>query len=370
MPAEKNLAIDILLAEQSPAYRPNHGTAQACPLASVHALVQTVQMNFEKTLLPKISVHVITYNSAQTIEPCLQSLLEQREADFETVIVDNGSTDDTVRRVEAMRIPVNVNKKNCGYSKAHNQALSLTNSDYVLTLNPDVWLAPDYLHYMMQALDAQPQVGSASGCLLRVEQLGQAPFAIDSTGLFMRRNRRQGLRNEGGPVETRPTQSHAIFGPDGAAAFYRRTMLDDIRIMDEVFDPDFFMHKEDIDVCWRAQLRGWSSVYVPDAVAHHVRSFRPGHQNRRIINREMRFYATRNRYLLMLKNEISSHFWRCLPSIVSYDLGILGYLLLKERETFPALTAALALSKRMLLKRRIIQTSRRVSWQDIQHWFE
>jgi GT2 family glycosyltransferase len=140
--------------------------------------------------------------------------------------------------------------------------------------------------------------------------------------------------------------------------------------MDEVFDTDFYIHKEDVDVCWRAQLRGWGSLYVPAAIAHHVRSFRPGPQNRHSICKQMRFYATRNRYLLMLKNEISAHFWRCLPAIVSYDLGILGYLLLKERETCPALVAAVALSKRMLLKRRIIQTSRRVSRQDIQHWFE
>lgn len=317
--------------------------------------------------MPSISVHIVTHNSATTIDTCLDSLSAQRGADFSLLVIDNASADDTAARVRGRGIPLVVNDRNVGYAAAHNQAIDCTQSAYILTLNPDVWLHPDYLKTMLAALEDDLSIGSAAGCLLRVERLGEEPQAIDSAGLYMRRNRRQGLRGEGQPVPTRPAQPEPIFGPDGAVAFYRRAMLEDVRIAGEVFDPDFFMHKEDVDICWRAQLRGWSSVYVPGAVAHHIRRFRPGQRGR--VSAEMRCYGTRNRYLLMLKNEQFPHFLRDVCLIALYDLGIFGYVLLRERATLRAYRSALALSRRMLRKRRLIQRGRRVGWREISRWF-
>ncbi|MBZ0295748.1 MAG: glycosyltransferase family 2 protein [Anaerolineae bacterium] len=310
--------------------------------------------------MPRISVHIVTYNSATTIESCLQALLHQQSADFDACVIDNASQDETVNLVRRFDVPLIVNPHNIGYAAAHNQAIDQSTSDYVLTLNPDVQLQPGFLAAMIAALDSQPQVGSAAACLLRVEQLGEKPQTIDGTGLYMRRSRRQGLKNEGLPADQRPQQRQPIFGPDGAAAVYRRAMLDDIRVNGEVFDTDFFMHKEDVDVCWRAQLRGWESLYVPQAVAHHVRGFRPGQRDR--VSQEMRFLGLRNRYLLMLKNERLLHFLRDLPWIATYDLGILAYVLLRERKSLAAYRSLFALRRQMLAKRRIIQSQRKVDW--------
>lgn len=315
----------------------------------------------------KISVHLVTYNSADSIERCLDSLLGQQGVDFGVLVVDNASTDDTVARVQQKGVEVIVNAENRGYSAAHNLALSRTQSDYVLTLNPDVWLAPGYLAVMVAALDKNPQLGSVAGLLLRVEKLGETPQWIDSTGLLMSRSRRQLLRNSGDPIDKTPMQSDAVFGPDGAAGIYRRAMLEDIAINDEIFDEDFFMHKEDVDVCWRAQLRGWQSLYVPDAVGHHIRGFRPGQRER--VSADMRFLGVRNRYLLMIKNEIMPHFWRNAPAILWYDVRILGFILLKERASLRAFGSVWQLRKRMMTKRRIIQAGRKVEWRDLRQWF-
>lgn len=317
--------------------------------------------------MPTISIHVVTYNSAATIEPCLRSALEQRGVDFQVRILDNASTDGTVACAEALGVPVTQPGENLGYAAGHNRLIDATQSDYVLTLNPDVILQPGFLLAMGEALEADQTLGSASGCLLRVETLGDRPTQIDGYGLFMRRSRRQGLLGDGQLISAQPTTPQPIFGPDGAVAFYRRAMLDDIRVMGEVFDPDFFMHKEDVDVCWRAQLRGWGALSVPGAVAHHVRTFRPGQRGR--VSPRMRFLGTRNRYLLMLKNEIPAHFWRDFPQIAAYDAGIVGYLLLRERESLPALGSAWGLRGRMLAKRRIIQGGRRVGWREMARWF-
>lgn len=315
----------------------------------------------------KISVHLVTYNSAAHIEPCLASLVAQQGVDFGVLVVDNASADDTVVRVQKMGVEIWVNSENRGYSAAHNLAIGRTQSDYVLTLNPDVWLAPDYLAKMVAALDENPQFGSVAGRLLRVEKLGDTPQFIDSTGLLMSRSRRQRLRNSGDPLSQTPLKADLVFGPDGAAAVYRRAMLEDIAIDGAVFDEDFFMHKEDVDVCWRAQLRGWQSGYVPDAVGHHVRGFRPGQRER--VSADMRFLGVRNRYLLMMKNEIGPHFGRDVPAILWYDLKILGFILLKERASLGAFGSAWHLRRRMMVKRRIIQAGRKVNWRQLRPYF-
>lgn len=312
--------------------------------------------------MPRIAVHLVTYNNEDTIRECLAALLAQEEP-FTPYIIDNASTDRTVERVRSMGLDVQVNPTNVGYAVAHNQALAATQSEYVLTLNPDLVLQPGFLAEMCRALDADQRLGSAAARLLRVEQVGAPPHAIDSVGLYLRRNRRQGLLLDGAPASDAPSETHPIFGPDGAAAFYRRAMLDDIAIDGEIFDEDFFIHKEDVDICWRAQLAGWQSVYVPGAVAHHVRTFRPG--QRGTVSPFLRMCAVRNRYLLMMKNEIPALFWRDLWRIAPYDLAIVGYLVLRERSSLKALVSAWNLRQRMWAKRRLIQAKRRASADEI-----
>ena len=318
--------------------------------------------------MSRVAVNIVTYDSVATIGACLTGQETQTYSDFVISILDNASSDNTISFLAARSgIRIICSAKNIGYAAAHNCLVDLTNSDFVLTLNPDVVLGPNYLAEIVAVLDSNSELGSAAGCLLRVDNLAEMPEAIDSTGLFMRPNRRQGLRFEGEPLANCPDQITLIFGPDGAAACYRRTMLDDIRLEGEVFDSDFFMHKEDIDACWRAQLRGWSAVFVPGAVAHHIRSFRPGQRQR--VDAELRFYGVRNRYLLMLKNEQIPHLFRDLVPILWYDFRLLGYLVVFERSSLRALRSVWKVRSKMLIKRRVIQAGRRVSWRALRRWF-
>jgi GT2 family glycosyltransferase len=310
------------------------------------------------TQTPLVSVHIVTYNHAACIDTCLQSVQHQTYRPLSVLVVDNASTDTTVARVQAWQIPVMVNADNRGYAAAHNQALAHTQSDYVLTLNPDAWLAPDFIAQMVAYLADHPRVGLAAGLLLRVEHLGDTPHSVDSAGLYMQRSRRQRLRLEGQPIEAVPPDIVPIWGVDGAAAFYRRAMLADIALEGEVFDEDFFMHKEDVDLCWRARAYGWSAVCIPGAVAHHVRGFRPG--QRQHLAGDVRFWAVRNRYLKLIKNETWADLWRDLRLILGYELLIFGYLLLRERPSLRAYPAAWALRGRMRHKRALIRQRRTV----------
>jgi GT2 family glycosyltransferase len=127
------------------------------------------------------------------------------------------------------------------------------------------------------------------------------------------------------------------------------------------------MHKEDVDVCWRAQLRGWKSLYVPQAQAHHIRTFRPG--QRKQVDPYLKMCAVRNRYLLMLKNDITRLFWRDFLHIAFYDLMIIGFVLLREQRSLKGFYSAWQLRGRMLDKRRHIQSQRNVSADEMSLWF-
>lgn len=317
-----------------------------------------------------VAVNIVTYNNASTIEACLTSLKAQALRNYQLCVIDNNSTDDTVKIVEKFAPSViEVNATNIGYAAAHNQALLKSRSTYVLTLNPDVVLDKYFLKNMVDVMDNQnaKTIGSAAGLLFRVNNMRVTSTIVDGAGLYMLRSRRQVLRYEGQNVRLVDTRQTHIFGPDGAAAFYRRKMLEDIDLGDGVFDEHFYMHKEDVDVDWRAQLRGWSSLFVGTARARHIRTFRAGQRDR--VDLYMRILAIRNRYYLLIKNEISWLFWRDFVWIILYDIGIFLYICLKERSSLVAYTQLFAQLPTLFRKRRRIQSARRAPLSMIGHLF-
>jgi GT2 family glycosyltransferase len=314
-----------------------------------------------------VTVQIVTFNNRSTIKRCIESVLAQRHVPFDIWVLDNNSQDETPELVLKLKVPIIQSASNSGYAAGHNRLLQCTASPFILTLNPDAWLEPDFLLHMMRAVTRRERIGSAAGCLLRVESPNTPPTGVDSAGLFIRRNRRQGLHAEGVPVDKRPTQPAPIFGPDGAAAFYRRAMLNDIQIDGEVFDCDFFIEKEDVDVAWRARLRGWESVYVPDAIGYHIRTFRPG--KRKGVSPIRRAHAVRNRYSLMLKNDDLTEMRRDVLHILVYEMGVMAYLLLFERESLRVLLGAWRFWHRLVSKRRYIRARRTVQPKELRRWF-
>jgi len=316
-----------------------------------------------------VAVHLVTHNSATTIGVCLIALRKQTFRDLKICVIDNNSTDETVKLVRKHAPDTLIlNAKNVGYAAGHNQALGLTQSKYVLTLNPDVLLDARFIEHMVNTLEtSQERFGSAAGLLFRVNNLHEESQFVDGAGLYMQANRRQLLRLEGQEVAKHELHDEPIFGPDGAAAFYRRDMLNDINLGDGVFDESFFMHKEDVDVCWRAQLRAWSSVFVSRAKARHIRTFRAG--KRQQVGKIMQRMAVRNRYYIMIKNELGALFLRDVLFIAVYDLGIFLYVLFKEQSSFVAYVQVIQQLPVLMQKRSRIQASKVVGVSEMAHWF-
>lgn len=266
-----------------------------------------------------MAVVVVSWNSAGVLEACLRSALAQSPA--EVVVVDNASTDSTVARwrhaFPSVRfIPM---ATNVGFAPGCNVGVACTQSPYVLFLNDDAELQPGYLPTLIHALEARPELASATGKLVCVRG-GQR--TIDSAGIELGAYALRPLdRGHGEPDLGQYDAAEDIFGPSGAAALFRRSAFAALGPQEgEPFDARLFAYYEDVDLAWRLNRRGWRHAYVPTAVAHHGRRG-PGNKPLAISAR-----AFTNRYRVWRKNETWRGFARYAPLAIPWELVRLARL--------------------------------------------
>lgn len=308
-----------------------------------------------------VSAIIVTWNSADTLAACLQSLKAQTYRDIELIVVDNASTDSSIEIVEAQfpTARIILQASNTGFCQGQNTGISLAQGEYVMPLNPDVRMDQDFVASMVLPMTADSAIGIVTGKLfLPLEDPVTKQRLIDTTGLFVTRSRRQYLRGHGEPDSGQFDAAGYVFGACGAAPLYRREMLQAIMVDGEYFDTAFFAHKEDLDLTWRAQVLGWKAWFEPAATADHDRSFRPG--RRGVMSDEVKVHAVKNRYLTMIKNDLPVNLFRDILHILAYDLRIIGYILVFERASLPGIFMAIRIAPETLRKRRIIMRNRSV----------
>lgn len=328
-----------------------------------------------------ISVTIVTWNSGRDIIRCLDALTTQSEKPREVVVVDNASTDDSAHLAETHPVRARLlrNHTNQGFTAGHNRAIAGTSGPWVLVLNPDVVLAPDFLEQCLAATAGRDQVGSVAGKLLRMPRpLPEGPPArwpdeiwhggtIDSTGILVTPQCRHLDRGAGEEDHGQYEKDEYVFGVSGAAALYRRRMLEEIKVGGEIFDEDFFSFREDADLSWRSQLMGWDTIYWPAARALHRRSVTP--RRRRRLDPAINRHSVKNRFLLRIKNQTAGHALRFLFPTLFRDLLVLGALFTVEQTSLPALPWLWRNRHRMIKKRRDIMRRLKRSGADTNTWF-
>lgn len=324
--------------------------------------------------MESVAVSIVTFNGRRHVGPCLDALLSQTFRPLEIFLMDNASSDGTADFVEENFPTVKVIRSdvNLGFGRGHNLVIRQTTAPYFVALNQDAYLSSTFLEKLVTAVEKYPNVGIAGGKLYSLRDgvaNGPSEKIIDMTWLDIEKKRRQICYVQFLRDDEQDPNPRFVFAIDGAAMLLRRTMLEDIQIDGEYYDEDFFAGKEDLDISWRAQLSGWKCLYVPSAIGYHVRTF-TSKDRRSEISGTLRAGSVRNRYLLMLKNDLFKHFLRHFPHIALYDLKILAYLLFYERSSLKAYAQAFRLAPRALRKRRDIMGRKRVDDTYILQWFK
>lgn len=310
----------------------------------------------------RVSIAVVSWNSAPYLPRCLDGIRAQTHPDVELIAVDNASEDDSVALLAAAGARVIRNDTNRGFSAAVNQALAIVRGEFLLVVNPDCHLEPEYAERLARGLEARPDFGSATGLLLRGRGYAIEPTGeVDSAGIRMTRTGRHL------DIAARPTEITEVFGVSGAAAMFRVAFLRDVTIAGEALDEDFFAFREDADLAWRGQLLGWRALCEPAAVAHHVRRVTP--EARRALPPDVNMHSVKNRFLLRLKNEGLYLALRNAPFELARDLVVIGAALTIERTSLPAFGWLWRNRARVLAKRREIQRRRKVSDRRLARWF-
>ena len=216
-----------------------------------------------------VSVIVLNWNGGRHVLSCLDSLAGQDCANLEVIVVDNGSTDGSEAMIRDGYPGVRLveNRANLGFAAGANVGIRAARGEYVVLLNNDAELGAASIGEMLRAIQKDGRYGAcASRIYLKLEQnlLDAAGIAVCPDGLSIGRGRLE--RGE------RYDREEEVFFGSGCCIMCRREMLEDVKVGDEYFDESFFMYADDTDLGWRAALRGWRSIYAPQALVYHLHS--------------------------------------------------------------------------------------------------
>ncbi len=251
-----------------------------------------------------VQVQIVTYNSEDCIDRCLESVFAQTMPISTFLVLDNASQDDTMEHLKlyADHIECHQFKDNLGYAAAHNRGFqeALANKrEYVITLNPDVVLDKHYIERCVQAM-SDSQTGGVTGKLVRSHASDENGTPIlDSTGLSMGILYHVHDRGSGQADVGQYDDYASVWGICGAAAVYRVNLLAKLDAFGEALDATFFVYKEDVDLCWRANRLGWSFVYAPRALAYHNRGWQRG---REPVSQKVLSYSLANQFALLIRH--------------------------------------------------------------------
>jgi hypothetical protein len=264
-------------------------------------------------LEPLVSVIILNYNGLRFAEQCVRSVLDSDYANFEVILVDNGSVDGsyevltqsfgTVPKVRIVRNPINL-----GFAEGNNVGYRSSKGDIALFLNIDTEVRRNWLRPLVSSMIWNDKVGGAQCKLLSMEKRD----AIDSAGGFLDvlgyvyPNRADTIDKD-----------HEIFYAEGAAMAFKRSVLGEVEFDAGPFDISHFLYYEDSDLCWRVRLRGYEILLVPSSVAYHYR----GGAGARHLGHMQTYYFTRSHILTLMKNyDLCNLMWH-LSALLILELG-------------------------------------------------
>ena len=299
-----------------------------------------------------VSIIIPALRRPDLTQRCIDSVRKQtlRDTEYEIIVVENEARPETIlpdplppniRRIELV--------ENYGTTGSINRGVADSSSEYVLLLNNDVELAPEFLVTLTSVLNGAPEYGFAVGKLMSAA--GERD-RLDGVG--------DGLLMGGGAFRLGHADldvgqfdaSRRVIAGCGAAILFRRSVFEEAAGLDE----DFFAYLDDVDLALRVQLLGYQGIYVPEATAYHIGSATLGN----VVHPKIVEWMTRNQILLVVKNYPGGVLLKLLPQIVGFQVLWLGMALRRRRfvSYLKGLIGALQALPRSFRKRELLRCRR------------
>jgi len=273
-----------------------------------------------------VTAILVTHNSQGVVERAMSALLAGSEVPHRIIVVDSGSDD--LSYLASLSFGRSDGKvitagANVGFCVGNNLGLPLAEpADDVLLLNPDAFVSPAFLRDSRAFLAQDPQIGAIGPKLCGFDLATDTVTGlIDSAGVFQTGWGRFRDRGQREPDHGQYDQTQDAVALCGAALLLRRSALDQVLLSDQIFDPAFFMYKEDIDLAIRLQRAGWRTVYFPQATVLHCRGWKadrgamPAWTRRRSLINEWRIWLRG-----WTPNQSR---WRALPYLIAKSVAVL-----------------------------------------------
>lgn len=216
---------------------------------------------------PEVSVIFVNYNDKVYLKECLSSLEESAlHFRLELIVVDNNSSDGSQEFIRSHfpRVKLICNSENKGFAKASNQGIRESQGDFLLFLNTDTIVSSEALSLLLQEIKANPQVGAVGPALLKGENQHQVSFGrrVSFGSEFLQKS----LFNPYYKLMLKHSRKKKEVGWLSAACLLaKKDVLEEVYM----FDENFFLYFEDIDLCLRIREKGWKLVYIPQAEVFH-----------------------------------------------------------------------------------------------------
>jgi len=285
-----------------------------------------------------VSIVIPHYNGSDMLKKCLESLQKTTYPDFQIIIADNASEDNSIEMVSEDFPSVEIIKldSNKGYAGGCNAGIvAAKKSDYVVLFNNDALVEPEWLTIMVDVMESDNSIAACQPKILSIENKGYFDYSGAAGGLmdkyaypFARGRIIAKIEQDSGQYDDQAS----IFWASGTACILRNSALEKVGFLDEVF----FAHMEEIDLCWRFRLSGYKIMVAPRSIIYH--------QSGATLSAETfkkKYLNHRNSIIMMLKNYSVWSLIKLFPLRIIIESMALGYSLLKlDLRRFSGIIAA------------------------------
>jgi len=271
-----------------------------------------------------VSIIILQYNGTEMLDKCLKSLAKTKYKKYELIIVDNKSSDNSVEFIKKNypKIRLIENKKNYGFAEGNNIGIKHAHGEFVVFINNDVEVDPNWLGELVKVMNSNNVVACQPKVLSlrdknKFEYAGAGGGFIDKYGYSICRGRVYDVVEED---KGQYDDEIDVFWACGVALCIRK----DIFVKSGMFDKDFFVYGEEVDLAWRLHLLGYKLKYAPKAIIYHLGRGTSGEKIKTW------YWLHRNHIILLLKNYSFLTLLEIMPVKMLLELLAFGGFLFKD----------------------------------------